>query len=325
MKGRLCNTLMKPALIALGCAFAAQAAAQYPSRPIRIVVPFPAGGPTDTIARFLGQHLSDVWGQPAVVDNRAGAGGNIGMGLVANATPDGHTMIVVSSSFVANPGLYTKLPYDPFKSFAPVSKIAASPHVFFSHPTQPVKTITDLINLAKKNPGKFNIATPGIGTTPDLSAHLLRLDQKIEIVPVPYKGGAPSLAAVLGNQVAFGCQAVPPVTEHLKAGRLRGLAMTSAQRAPALPDIPTMAESGYPGHEAETMSALLLPAGTPKAIVDRLYKEVRAVIAKPDVNRRIAEMGFDIIANSPQAFAKQIREEVARWGKVAREAKLKVQ
>jgi tripartite-type tricarboxylate transporter receptor subunit TctC len=300
-------------------------AQQYPSRPIRIIVPFPAGGPTDTIARVVGKYLTESWGQPAVVDNRAGAGGNIGMGLAASSAPDGHTMIFVSSSFVANPGLYAKIPYDPYKSFAPVSKVVASPHAFFSHPSQPVKTITDLINLAKKNPGKFNIATPGIGTTPDLSAHLLRLDQKIDVVPVPYKGGAPSLAAVLGNQVAFGCQAIPPVTEHFRAGRLRGLAMTSPERVPALPDIPTMAESGYKGHEADTMTALLLPAGTPAAIVDRLHKEVSRIMAIPEERRRVSEMGFNIIMNTPQQFTAQIREEVARWGKVAREANLKVQ
>jgi tripartite-type tricarboxylate transporter receptor subunit TctC len=319
--------ILHPSFLIACCALAAgiASAQSYPARPIRIIVPFPAGGPTDTIARVVGKHLTEAWGQPAVVDNRAGAGGNIGMGLAGNSAPDGYTMIFVSSSFVANPGLYAKIPYDPFKSFAPVSKVVASPHAFFSHPSVPVKTITDLINLAKKNPGKFNIATPGIGTTPDLSAHLLRLDQKIDIVPVPYKGGAPSLAAVLGNQVAFGCQAVPPVTEHLKAGRLRGLAMTSAERAPALPDIPTMAEAGYKGHEAETMTALLLPAGTPAAIVNRLYKEVTRIMAIPEERKRVSDMGFNIILSTPPQFAANIREEVSRWSKVSRAANLRVQ
>jgi tripartite-type tricarboxylate transporter receptor subunit TctC len=233
------------ALIASSGVFAASNAAQYPNRPIRLIVPFPAGGPTDAIARILQQKLTEVWGQQIVVDNRGGAGGNIGIGIAANAAPDGHTIIFVSSSYVANPGLYKKIPYDPYKSFAPVTKVAAAPHAFFVHPSQPVKTIGELIDLVKKNPKKYNIATPGIGTTPDLSAHLLRLDTKIDLTPIPYAGGGPSLQAVLGNQVPVGCQAIPPVTAHFKAGRLRALALTADTRSAALPDVPTMAEAGY--------------------------------------------------------------------------------
>lgn len=312
------------ALIA-GSVFAgAIEAQQYPMRPIRLIVPFPAGGPTDAIARILGQKLTEAWGQQIVVDNRAGAGGNIGMGIAAQAAPDGHTIIFVSSSFVANPGLYKKIPYDPFKSFAPVTKVAAAPHAFFVHPSHPVQSITDLIELVKKNPKKFSMATPGIGTTPDLSAHLLRLDTKIDIVPVPYAGGGPSLAAVLGNQVPFGCQAIPPVTAHFKAGRLRALALTSDRRVPALPDVPTMAEAGFKGHEADTMTGILLPAGTPKSIVSKWHSETVRIMALPEVRNRIAEMGFNIIVNSPQAFTAQIKDEVARWGKVVTAAGIQV-
>ena len=312
------------ALIA-GSAFCGLAdAQQYPTRPIRLIVPFPAGGPTDVIARLVGQKLTEAWGQQVVVDNRSGAGGNIGMGIAAHAAPDGHTIVLVSSSFVANPGLYAKIPYDPDRSFAPVSKIVASPHAFFAHPSQPVKTIADLIELVKKGPQKYSMATPGIGTTPDLSAHLLRLETKIDIVLVPYSGGGPSLAAVLGNQVAFGCQAIPPVTQHFKAGRLRALALTSEHRAPTLPDVPTMAEAGFKGQEADTMTGMLVPAGTPKAIVNQLHKEVVRIMALPDVRERIAEMGFNIIVNSPQEFAAQIKEEVARWSKVVKAAGIQV-
>ena len=299
-------------------------AQQYPTRPIRLIVPFPAGGPTDVIARMVGQKLTEVWGQQVVVDNRSGAGGNIGMGIGAHAAPDGHTILLVSSSFVANPGLYAKIPYDPDRSFAPVSKIVASPHAFFAHPSQPVKTITDLIALVKKGSQKYSMATPGIGTTPDLSAHLLRLETKIDIVLVPYAGGGPSLAAVLGNQVPFGCQAIPPVTPHFKAGRLRALALTSEKRSSTLPDVPTMAEAGFKGQEAETMTGMLLPAGTPKTIVNQLHKEVVRIMALPDVRERIAEMGFNIIVNSPQEFAAQIRDEVARWSKVVKAAGIQV-
>jgi tripartite-type tricarboxylate transporter receptor subunit TctC len=312
------------ALITGASLFQPAAAQQYPTRPIRLIVPFPAGGPTDAIARILAQKLTEAWGQQVVVDNRAGAGGNIGMGIAAQAAPDGHTIIFVSSSFVANPGLYKKIPYDPYRSFAPVTKVAAAPHAFFVHPSQPVKTISELIELVKKNPKKFSIATPGVGTTPDLSAHLLRLDTKIDIVPIPYAGGGPSLAAVLGNQVPIGCQAIPPVTAHFKAGRLRALALTSDKRSAALPDVPTMAEAGYKGHEADTMTGMLLPAGTPKAIVDKWYKETTRIVALPDVNGRITEMGFNIILNSPQQFTAQIRDEVARWGKVVTAAGIQV-
>jgi tripartite-type tricarboxylate transporter receptor subunit TctC len=319
---RLCSVLV--ALITLGVVLEPAAAQQYPTRPIRLIVPFPAGGPTDAIARILGQKLTEAWGQQVVVDNRAGAGGNIGMGIAAEAAPDGHTIIFVSSSFVANPGLYKKIPYDPYRSFAPVTKIAAAPHAFFVHPSQPVKTINELIDLVKKNPKKFNIATPGVGTTPDLSAHLLRLETKIDLTPIPYAGGGPSLQAVLGNQVQVGCQAIPPVTVHFKAGRLRALALTSEKRSAVLPEVPTMAEAGFKGQEADTMTGMLLPARTPKAIVDKWYKETARIMALPDVKERIGEMGFNIVVNSPQEFTAQIKDEVARWGKVVKAAGIQV-
>jgi tripartite-type tricarboxylate transporter receptor subunit TctC len=300
-------------------------AQQYPTRPIRFLVPFPPAGPTDLVARILAQKLTEAWGEQVVVDNRGGAGGNIGMGIAAHAAPDGHTVLLVSSSFVANPGLYAKIPYDPDKSFAPVSKIVASPHAFFTHPSQPVKSISELIDVVKKDPTKYSMATPGIGTTPDLSAHLLRLETKLDLVLVPYAGGGPSLAAVLGNQVPFGCQAIPPVMAHFKAGRLRALALTDERRSPVLPDVPTMAEAGYKGQEADTMTGMLVPAGTPKAIVNKLNREIARIMALPDVKERIAEMGFNVVVNSPEEFAAQIREEVARWGKVVKAAGIKVQ
>jgi tripartite-type tricarboxylate transporter receptor subunit TctC len=308
-------------LIALP-AIAAESA--YPSRPLRMIVPFPPGGPTDVIARILAQKLTEAWGQQVVVDNRGGAGGNIGMGIAAQALPDGHTILLVSSSYVANPSLYKSIPYDPEKSFAPVSNVADAPHAFFSHPTQTVKTITELIEQVKKTPRKYTMATPGIGTTPDLSAHLLRLDAKLDIVLVPYAGGGPSLAAVLGNQVPFGCQAIPPLTAHFKGGRLRALALTSAKRSAILPDVPTMGEAGYPGHEAETMTGMLLPAGTSRAIVNKLHAETARITALPDVKERIAEMGYNIRMSTSQQFAAQITEEVAKWGKVVKAAGIEV-
>jgi tripartite-type tricarboxylate transporter receptor subunit TctC len=314
------------AVVVLACSglFSVSNAQPYPTRPLRLIVPFPPGGPTDLIARMLAQKLTEAWGQQVVVDNRGGAGGNIGMGIAAQAVPDGHTILLVSSSFVVNPGLYKKIPYDPRKSFAPVSNIAVSPHAFFAHPSQTVKSLSDLVDQVKKNPRKYSMATPGVGTTPDLSAHLLRLDAKLDIVLVPYSGGGPSLAAVLGNQVPFGCQAIAVLTPHFKGGRLRALALTSAQRSPVLPDVPTMAELGFKGHEAETMTGMLVPAGTASAIISKLHSETTRIMALPDVKDRVAEFGYNILVSSPQVFAAQIHNEVERWAQLVKAAGIEV-
>jgi tripartite-type tricarboxylate transporter receptor subunit TctC len=314
-------------LFAVGAAiFAGSAIAQqYPARPVRMIVPFAPGGPTDVIARLVASKLSDSFGQQVVIDNRAGAGGNIGMGIAANATPDGYTIIVVSSSFVVNPSLYAKIPYDPYKSFAPVSNMAASPNVFVAHPTVAAKSVPELIKLVQANPKKYSFATPGIGTTPDLSAVLLKLTAKLDVATVPYGGAGPAVAAVIGNQVQLGCMAMPPTVPHIQGGRLRALAVTSAKRSPALPDVPTMAESGLSGQEADTLQGVLMPAGTPKAIVQRVQSDIAKILAQPDVKDRIVGLGFDIIASTPEQFAAQIKVEVAKWEKVVRGAGIKVE
>jgi len=314
-------------LVGAGCAMLAAlaahtASAAYPERPIRAIVVFPPGGPTDTIARIFAQGLTEAWGQQVVVDNRAGAGGNIGMGIAAQATPDGYTMVFVSSSLMVNPSLYKKIPYDVYRSFQPVSVVAASTHVWFTHPSVPVKSIAELIDYAKRNPDKASVATPGVGTVPFLSAHLLAIDAKIPLVNVPYAGGGPSIAAVLGNQVPFGCQAVPPVTAHIQAGRVRALAITNTKRSQLMPSVPTMAELGFKGHEAETISAFLVPAGVPAGIVKRLHAETVRIVSKPAVKKRIEDLGADVIANSPQQFTAYIRSEVTRWAKVIKQAKI---
>ncbi len=296
----------------------------YPSRPVRAIVPFAAAGPTDYIARIVAQKLSESWGQQFVVDNRAGAGGNIGMGIAANSASDGYTVIFVSSSLMVNPSLYKTVPYDPHKSFAPISNIAASPHVFFTHPSQPVKSIAELIDVVKKDAKKYSIASPGIGTVPHLSGILLGLDAKIDLVVVPYAGGGPSIAAVVGNQVPFGCQAIPPVTPHIKAGRVRALAMTSDKRSEIVPEVPTMAELGFRGHESDTITGMLAPAGTPAAIIKKLHAETVRVILLSDVKARIAEQGYNIIVSSPQEFTEKIKMEVAKWGKVIKDANIVV-
>ena len=298
---------------------------QYPARPIRLIVPFAPGGPTDVIARVVAQRLSESLAQQVVVDNRAGAGGNIGMGIAANSSPDGYTILVVSSSFVVNPSLYSKIPYDPYKSFAPVTNMAASPNVFVAHPSVPAKSIPELIKLVQANPKKYNFATPGIGTTPDLSAVLLKLTAKLDVATIPYGGAGPAVAAVIGNQVPLGCMAMPPTIPHIQGGRLRALAVTSAKRSPALPEAPTMAEAGLTGQEADTLQAVLVPAGTPKAIVQRLHGDIVKILALPEVKERIAGLGFDIIASSPNEFAAQIKVEVEKWSKVVKSAGIKVE
>jgi len=304
---------------------AATTSQTYPTKPIRIIVPFAPGGPTDVIGRLLSVRLTEAWGQQVVIDNRGGAGGNIGMGLGAHANPDGYTWLMVSSSFVVNPSLYSKIPYDPYRDLIPISNLAASPHAFFLHTSSPVKSIAELIALAKSQPGKLSIATPGIGTTPDLSARLFTLTTGTDIVPVPYGGGGLSLAAVLGNQVTLGCQAIPPVTPHIKGGRLRAIGLTASKRADVLPDVPTLAELGYAGQEADTMQGLLLPAGTPKALVDKISAEVRRILALPDIRQRVTDLGFDVIASTPEQFAAQVRFEIERWGKVIKAAGIKAE
>ena len=311
------------ALLGTGTVRAAEP--QYPTRAIRFIVPVPPGATTDAIARILGQKLTESWGQSVVVDNRGGAAGNIGMGLAANAPPDGHTVLFVSSSLMVNPGLYSRLPYDPHKSFVPISNLAASPHVFFVHASQPMKSLAELIDAVKKDPKRYSMATPGIGTLPHISAHLLALDAKLGLVTVPYGGGGPSLAAVLGNQVPLGCQAIPPVTPHLKGGRVRALALTDAKRSEIAPDVPTMAELGYKGHEAQTITGMLVPAGTPASIVRKLHAEATRIMRLPDVRMRVEEMGFGVVVSTPQEFTAQIRDEVAKWSRVIREAGIKVE
>ncbi|HYC49078.1 MAG TPA: tripartite tricarboxylate transporter substrate binding protein [Burkholderiales bacterium] len=319
--------MLKSALFAaLAAAFVAPAAAgeaAWPTRPVRMIVPFAPAGPTDVISRIVAQKLTEAWGQQVVVDNRAGAGGNIGMGIAAQAVPDGYTILVVSSSFVVNPTLYSKIPYDPYKSFIPVTNAAASPNVFTVHPTVTAKSMKDLVALAKAHPRKYNIATPGVGTTPDLSAELLRMTTQADIVRVPYGGAGPAVAAVVGNQVQIGCTALPPTTPHIQGGRLRALALTSAKRSSALPDVPTMAEAGFKGQEADTLQGVLLPAGTPRAIVTKLHADIVKALAQPDAKERVTALGFDIIASSPEQFAAQVKAEIAKWGKVIKAAGIK--
>jgi tripartite-type tricarboxylate transporter receptor subunit TctC len=307
----------------LWVAAAPAAESPYPSRPIRIIVPFAPGGSTDVVARLVGQMLTEAWGQQVVVDNRAGAGGNIGMGLAAQASPDGYTLLAVSSSYMVNPTLYSKAPYDPHRTFAPITNAAAAPNVFTAHSSVPVKTMSELVALLRKDGKKFNIGTPGVGTTPDLSAELFKMTLKLDVVRVPYSGAGPAVAAIAGNQVPVACTILPPILPHIQAGRVRALAVTAEKRSPALPDVPTIGEVGFKGQEADTIAGFLAPAGTPKPVLNKLAGEMRRILAQPDVRERIGTQGFEIVASTPEQFAAQIKLEVEKWGKVIRAAGLK--
>lgn len=315
-------------IVAAGIALllsAATLAQTYPDHAVRIIVPFAAGGPTDAMARILAQKLTENLGQPFVVENRAGAGGNIGMSAAAKSAPDGYTLIMVSSSFVVNPSLYSNVPYDAHKDFAPISLAAASPNLIVVNPAVPAKTIQELVALVRANPGKYSYAQPGIGTTPHLSGELLRLTFGLDIVSAPFGGAGPAISSVLAGHTPVAVTALPPAMAHVKGGTLRALAITGATRNPELPDVPTMAEAGIIGQEAETMQGLLAPAGTPRDIIEHLQREVAKIVAQPDTREKLLAMGFDPVGNTSEQFSAYIGSEITRWGKVIRDAKLRVE
>jgi tripartite-type tricarboxylate transporter receptor subunit TctC len=297
-------------------------AADYPDHPVRIIVPFAAGGPTDVMARLLAQKLSDDLKQQFIVENHAGAGGNIGMMQVARATADGYTLLVASSSYTVNPSLYANNPYDPFKDFVPITLAAASPNILVVNPSVPAKSVKDLIALIKANPGKYPIANPGIGTTPQLAAELFKLTYKLDATSVPFGGAGPAVQSAVAGQTPIALTALPPTAPQVQSNNLRGLAVTSAKRSAALPDVPTMTEAGVPGEESETMQGVFAPAGTPKDIIDLLNREIAKVMQMPDVKAKCSELGFDPVGDSPQAFAAYIKTDVDKWARVIRDAKL---
>jgi tripartite-type tricarboxylate transporter receptor subunit TctC len=306
--------------------FATPLSAQtYPDRPVRIIVPFAPAGPTDVVARIIADKLSATLGKQFYIENRAGAGGNIGMGQAAAAPPDGYTILFVSSSFVVNPSLYAKIPYDPHKDFAPITIAGASPNVLTVHPSIPAKTVKELADLIKASPGKYNFASPGAGTTPHLAGALFGVSQGLDLVPVVFTGAGPAIQSAVGGHTPIAFTALPPAAPHVKEGKLRALAVLGTKRSAALPDVPTIAEAGLPGQESDTLQGVLVPAGTPKEIVALLHREIVRAIALPDVQARFAALGFVPIANTPEEFTARIKVEIAKWAKVIREAKIKIE
>src|SRR5882762_8147854 len=296
------------------------ASAAYPDKPVKIIVPFAPAGPTDVMARLIAQKLSESLKQQFFVENHPGAGGNIGMMQVARSAPDGYSILVASSSYTVNPSLYAKNPYDPFKDFAPITLAAASPNILVIHPDVPAKTVKELIDYVKANPGKYSIANPGIGTTPQLAAELFKLTYKLDVASVPFGGAGPAIQSAVGGHTPIVFSALPPTAPQVQGGKLRALAVTSAKRSATLPDVPTMAEAGIKGQESETMQGIFVAAGTPKEIVDLLSREIVKAMQLPDVKEKCAQLGFDVVANTPAEFAAYIKTDVEKWAAVIKEA-----
>ncbi len=317
------RTLLATSLAALAAgALPLGAAAQsYPAKPITIVVPFSAGGTTDILARVIGQGLQKELGQSVVVDNRAGAGGNIGGALAAKAPADGYTLFMGTvGTHAINEALYKKMPFDPVKDFAPLTRVANVPNLLVANPQQPFKTVQELIAYAKAHPGEVNFGSSGSGSSIHLSGELFKTMAKVDMVHVPYKGSAPAVTDLLGNQIGIMFDNMPSAIQHVRAGKLRPIAVTTAQRSPELPDVPTIAEAGVPGYEATSWFGMFAVAGTPKPVLDKLHAALAKVLAQPDVKKKIAEQGGEVVIETPEQFAAFIKAETAKWGKVVKES-----
>ena len=303
----------------------AAAVSDYPARPIRLIVPIAAGGSVDIAARNIAARLSDAMGQQVVVDNRTGAGGTIGADIAAKSAPDGYTMVMGSSStFGVNPTLYRKIPYDAIRDFAPVSMVSYAPNVLVLHPSVPAKSIKELIALARAQPGKLNFASSGTGGSPHLAGELFKLVAKVDITHIPYKGTGQSVADLIGGQVQMSFGSVIALLQYIKTDRLRPLAVTTAKRVTALPDVQTFAEAGYPGMEITAWNGILVPAVTPKPVVQKLNREIVKILSQPEVKAQFLAQGAETGANSPEEFAAYIRNEIEKWGRVVKAAGLRV-
>jgi len=313
-------------ITALILASGAAQAQSYPTRPIRFVVPFAAGGGGDIVVRNVSQRLASRLGQPVVVDNRSGAGGNVGTEIVARATADGYTLLMANVAPMAiNVSIYAKLPYDPAKDFTPISLLASFPNVLVVHPAVAARTVSELIALAKARPGQLTYASAGAGSTTHLSAELLRLHTGVKLIHVPYKGGGPALVDVVAGQVQMYFGSMPASLPLVRAGKLRALGVTSLERSSTAPEIPTLAESGFPGFDAVTWIGMVAPAGLPRGIVQRLHAEVAAILGSAEMRERIESLGADAKTAAPDEFAAYIRSEITKWSKVVRDAGITMQ
>ena len=307
-------------------ALAQNIARTYPDRPIRIIVTFPPGGPTDIIARSVGQKLAEAWGQPVVIDNRAGAGGNIGTDLAAKSAPDGYTLLLSNFGPLAiSPFVYSKLPYDPVKDLTPITLAATSWFFIVTNPAVPAATLKELIALAKAKPGQLTFSSAGNASPSHLAGALFQSSAGVRMIHVPYKGGAPSVGAVIGGETQVAIESPPPIVPQVKAGKLRGLAAARANRSPLLPEVPTAAEAGLAGFEVGSWYGFHAPAGTPRAIIDKLHGEMLKAMQTPELRERFASVGADMIANTPRQYGAFVEAELKKWGAVIKAAGVKAE
>ena len=310
------------ALAAFSVAALAQDAANYPARPIRMIVPFAPGGGLDITTRLIGQKLTEKWGQNIVVDTRPGAATIVGTEIASKAAPDGYTLLMITTTFAINPGLRSKLPYDPFKDFTPITQLNSQPNVIVVAPSFAGKSVKDLIALAKSKPGEMTFASPGAGSAPHLAAEMLQRQAGVNMIHVPYKGIPPAVTDVLGGRVAMLFTTTISAAPHIKAGKLRAVAITSAKRQPSMPDVPTVGET-LPGYRAEAFQGMVAPAGVPQAIVNKLAAEVVRIVRLPDVAERFQLDGAEAVGSTPKEFAAFLKAEMQKWSKVIRDAGIK--
>jgi tripartite-type tricarboxylate transporter receptor subunit TctC len=314
-------------LLALAAVNDRQAAAQtFPAKPVRIVVPYPAGGGVDPVARLIAQKLPEILGGQYYVENLPGAGGTIGTGMVANTPADGHTMLFVNPDFVVQPVIKAKVPYDPFKSFAPVSLLGVAPEMIVVHPSVPAKDMRELITLLKANPGKYSYATPGYGSSPHLACErLFRLSHGLDVLHVPFQGGAPAITSTIAGHTSIIHLSMSTLAPHVKQGTLRPLAVTSKARSPAFPGVPTLAEAGIPGHDVEYMIGAVVPAGIPMETIHLLQRAITKIVNLADVKDRLTALGLEPVGSTSEEFAAKLRADHASWSKVVRDGNIKIE
>lgn len=312
------------AMLVLAAGGASHSQAQnYPMRPLRVLVPYAAGGSTDVLARMVGQKLTESLGQPVVIDNRPGAGTLIATEIVARAAPDGHTLLMATPPLTVAPALFHKVPFDVDKDFATVTNIAATSNVLTVHPSVPAQTVKELVALAKASPGKFTFGSSGIGGASHLATELFRSMAGIQLVHVPYKGGAVAVTDLLGGRLTLMFANLTTVQSHIKTGKVRALAIGTAQRSLVVPDLPTVAEAGVPGYEANNWNGVVAPAGTPRAAIERLQREIKTIVNVPDMRDKLLAAAFEPIADTPAEFARYLASERIKWAKVVKEAGVK--
>ena len=328
MATTLMSRILLKFLLALGqfgLCVTALAQTNYPTKPIRLIVPFPAGAASDVVGRMLGQKMSELLGEQVIADNRAGAGGNLGIGATAKAPPDGYTILIATASIAVSPAIYANLGFDPVKDLAPVARLSSTPNVLLVHPSVPAKTLRDFINLARVAPGKLNFGSGGAGTTNHLANELLKHLEKINIVHVPYKGVTQAMTAMMGGEVDEVVMPVTTAIPQIRAGKVRALAVLTDQRIPTLPEVPTGKEAGVPGFTMSVWYGMFAPAATPREIVLRLNQTLTRVLAMPDVRARLADQGVDAWPGTPEQLGELLRKDVERFGTIARSAGLKPQ